>query len=264
MTNNKIVYQVDSFTSEVFKGNPAGVVFAENNTDPKWMQQLAMEMNLSETAFVMSNGESYDIRFFTPTNEIDLCGHATLASAHLMYELGIAATQEQIQFNAKGGELQVTKEADGIKMRFPKYAIEQVAVPENFNALVGFEPVEFFNSGDWTVAVAKSQNDIEIAGPIFDKLPVNGLGHLLITAESNIPDIDFVVRCFAPQSGINEDPVTGSAQCALVPIWHIKTGRKVFNALQLSQRTGHLKVGLIDDIVEIKGNAVTVFKATLK
>ncbi len=264
MTNNKIIYQVDSFTDQVFKGNPAGVQFVDHKVDEVGMQQMAMEMNLSETAFVTPNGSSYDIRFFTPNTEIALCGHATLASAHVMYEVGMVPKNESIYFNAKGGKLKINKDSDGIKMVFPKYGLNEITVPANFKELVGFEPLAVYESDHWVVAVAEDENSIVNATPTIDQLPKNGLGNLLITANSNQKDVDYVVRCFAPASGIDEDPVTGSAQCALVPLWHLRTGKTSFNAIQVSERTGKLKLKLIDENIEIKGEAVTVFKAELK
>ncbi len=264
MTNNNIIYQVDSFTTTIFKGNPAGVQFVDKEVDELRMQQIAMEMNLSETAFVTPNGNSYDIRFFTPTTEISLCGHATLASAHLMYELGMVYENDIIYFNAKGGNLIVSKGTDGIIMEFPKYDVKKIETPDLFASIISFEPVEVYASGGWIVAVAANETIIKNVKPAFDKMTKNGLGKLLITANSNQKDVDYVVRCFAPASGINEDPVTGSAQCALVPIWNLKTGKTSFTAIQLSERTGILKLELVNDIVKIKGEAITVFKANLK
>lgn len=263
MTNNSILYQVDAFTDQAFKGNPAGVMFVDDTVTDSWMQQMAAEMNLSETAYVISRGNAFDIRYFTPSVEIPLCGHATLASAYLLYQLGIKKESDSILFHAKGGELVITKEGDWISMNFPTYPIQKIDSPVSFNEIIGFEPLESYSSSyGWIVAVALSEKDILDCQPDFERMKTNGLGHVMITAPGQT--VDFVVRCFAPSAGINEDPVTGSAQCALVPLWHLKTGKTSFDALQLSQRTGELKVKLVGDRIEIKGRCRTIFKAKLE
>lgn len=265
MKTMKTIYQVDAFTEVPFKGNPAGVMLVDEHFSAERMQQLAMEMNLSETAFIISNGNEFRIRYFTPNREVPLCGHATLASAHIIYELGLKKTNESILFKAEGGNLTITKEDDWIAMNFPEYPLTKMDVQADFKATVGFEPVEMYSSiYDWVIAVAASEADIQCAEPDLERLKTSGLGHLMITAKGEQPDRDFVLRVFAPLAGINEDPVTGSAHCALTPLWHQKTGKTEFNSYQLSQRTGRLKVKLLDSRVEISGKAITVFQAELK
>jgi len=260
----KTIYQIDAFTAVPFKGNPAGVMIVDEHFPAEKMQLLAMEMNLSESAFIIPNGDEYRIRYFTPNREVPLCGHATLASGHLIYELGLKKADESIVFKAEGGELTITKQGDWIAMNFPAYPLTPMAVPATFKALIGFEPQEMFSSiYDWVIAVAGSKADILNAKPDLDKLKASVLGHLMITAAGEQPDRDFVLRVFAPLAGIDEDPVTGSAHCALTPLWHAKTGKTELNSYQLSQRTGRLKVRLLNDRVEIKGQAITVFKAKL-
>jgi PhzF family phenazine biosynthesis protein len=262
MGNATVIYQVDAFTQHAFKGNPAGVMLVDDTTSEEWMQSMAAEMNLSETAFLFPQGKDYAIRFFTPTVEIPLCGHATLASAHILYELGLKKSDETILFHAKGGTLNVSKEGDGIVMNFPAYPIQKVTLEKDFLSLLGFTPIDVYSSlYDWIIVVAATEKEIAEANPNFDALIQNGLGHLMITAQGDT--FDFVVRCFAPQAGINEDPVTGSAQCALVPIWQERTGLSSFHVLQNSKRTGILNVKALNDRVEIKGQSITVFKATL-
>jgi PhzF family phenazine biosynthesis protein len=263
MTNNSIIYQVDAFTDQAFKGNPAGVMFVDETVTESWMQHMAAEMNLSETAYITPKGDSFGIRYFTPTVEIPLCGHATLAGAYILYQLGIKKENETVLFHAKGGDLVISKEEDWISMNFPVYPIQKIDIPVAFKESLGFEPLETYSSSyGWVVAVAKSEKEILACQPDFERMKANGLGHVMITAPGETSD--FVVRCFAPFAGINEDPVTGSAQCALVPLWHLKTEKTSFNALQLSQRTGELKVRLIDSRIEIKGKCRTIFKATLE
>lgn len=263
MTNNSTIYQVDAFTHQAFKGNPAGVMIVDATVSESWMQQMAEEMNLSETAYVIPMGNDFDIRFFSPTVEIPLCGHATLASAHILYKLGIKKENESILFHAKGGDLMIMKDGDWITMNFPAYPIDKMETPSSFKACLGFEPLETYSSSyGWVIGIAASEDDIRQAQPDFMQMKTQHLGHVMITAPGKT--VDFVVRCFAPAAGIDEDPVTGSAQCALVPLWHLKTGKTNFEALQLSNRTGELKLKLINDRVEIKGQCRTVFKGTLE
>jgi PhzF family phenazine biosynthesis protein len=265
MTDNKTIYQVDAFTDRPFKGNPAGVMIVNQEMTSGWMQNMALEMNLSETAFIVPREGIFDIRYFTPAIEVPLCGHATLASAHILFMEGIVQPGGQFTFNAKGGKLVIRKEGDWIVMNFPVYSLTEIKVPAGFPELVGFNPIEAWASDDdWIIAIARTEKEIYSAKPDFNGLIRNEMGHLIITALSTEANTDFVVRCFAPQSGINEDPVTGSAHCALTPLWHMKTGKLEMNSFQVSDRTGRLKVRLLDDRVEISGQAVTVFKASLQ
>ena len=265
MTNNKTIFQVDAFTDEPFKGNPAGVMIVTKEVTLDWMQNVALEMNLSETAFVFPSEKEFQIRFFTPTKEVPLCGHATLASSHIIYELGIKSVNETIKFKAKEADLMVKRENDWIIMDFPKYPIQKIDIHKDFKRLVGFEPIEMYSSiYDWIIAIAKNESDILNSEPKFELLRENGLGHLMITSKSDSKQADFVVRCFAPIAGINEDPVTGSAHCALTPLWSEKLGKMELDSLQLSKRTGHLKIRLKDNRVEIIGKALTIFEAKMK
>lgn len=265
MINNKTIYQVDAFTDTAFKGNPAGVMILDKLPSDSWMQHMAMEMNLSETAFVVPNTNgAFDIRYFTPTVEISLCGHATLASAHIMYHLEVIPADAIIKFNAKGGDLSISKDGDYTVMTFPQYRLSKQDVPNGFKAAVGFEPIAFYKSDDnWMVAVAEQQDVIEDCSPDFEALKQNGLGQLMVTSESKEDNVDFVVRCFVPEAGINEDPVTGSAHCALTPLWANRLGKTEMVSHQISKRGGVLHVALKDYNVEIKGKAVTIFEAKL-
>lgn len=260
--NTNVLFQVDAFTAEPFKGNPAGVMVVSEDITTERMQRLAMEMNLSETAFIFPQGDNlFHIRYFTPLKEVDLCGHATLASAHILYETGRVAPNEQIHFKAKGADLTIAKSGSWLEMNFPRYPLIQRAAHPDFNALVGFEPVELYDSNyNWVVAVANSEDEVRNASPVFNALINDGLGHLMITAPAATPGYDFVLRCFAPLAGIDEDPVTGSAHCALTPFWVEKLGKKQLTSLQVSKRTGILKTELSGDRVIIKGQAVTVFE----
>ncbi len=264
MQKNKI-YQVDAFADKPFRGNPAGVMIVDEQTSGEMMQNIAMEMNLSETAFLLPAGDDFRIRYFTPAKEVPLCGHATLASAHIIYELGLRKQTESIKLEAKGGDLIISKERDLIAMNFPKYPLTKIDLENDFVRILGFKPIEIYSTlYDWIIFVAESQDEIQHAVPNYELMLENGLGHLMITARSNSDNFDFFLRCFAPALGINEDPVTGSAHCALTPLWCEKLNKTSLNSYQLSKRTGILKTAIAGDRVEIKGKAITVMEAELK
>lgn len=264
MKTPKIIYQVDAFTTEPFKGNPAGVCILDHEPSVIWMQNIAMEMNLSETAFVFPGKDCRIIRFYTPEAEIHLCGHATLSASHILYETRIVKSIDKITFSSKAGELLIRKQGDWITMSFPSYAFEQMTIPPDFEKLTGIYPQELYRAGyGWTLALLKNENEVRNLNPSFSLMKNSEFGDLIVTAPSSDPDFDFCVRCFAPALGIDEDPVTGSAHCALVPFWHGKTGRVDFVSHQVSKRGGILKVSLKGERVEISGQAKTIFKAGL-
>lgn len=264
MKNPLHIYQIDSFTTTPFHGNPAGVMLVDEHCSANWMQKVAMEMNLSETAFLIPQGEEYRIRFFTPTSEMPLCGHATLASAHLVYTLGLKDKSETVVFQAEKDRLAVRYEAGFLVMTFPRFKYERAALPAEIQTALGFEPLALYNcDNNWKMAIASNQAAILNANPDFELLKRMGLGHLGITAKSDTYEYDFVSRAFAPDLGINEDPVTGSIHCALAPYWAEQLGKNQLKARQLSTRSGELSLVVLDQHVEIRGQAVTVFKADL-
>jgi PhzF family phenazine biosynthesis protein len=264
MATPKTIYQVDAFTSQPFKGNPAGVCILDQKPDVTWMQNMAMEMNLSETAFIFPGKGGRLIRFYTPESEIELCGHATLSSAHILFEYGLERKEAEIKLSSKAGELLVRKEGEWIVMNFPSYNLEQISIPALFNELTGIIPLELYRAGfGWTLALLKNESEIRGLKPSLSQMKNSEFGDLIVTAPSSDPAYDFCVRCFAPALGIDEDPVTGSAHCALVPFWHGKTGRTDFISHQVSRREGILKVSLKGNRVEISGQAKTIFKAEL-
>jgi PhzF family phenazine biosynthesis protein len=264
MSAPRTIYQVDAFTSLPFKGNPAGVCILDQKPDVTWMQNMAMEMNLSETAFIFPGKEGRLIRFYTPESEIELCGHATLSSAHILFEYGLVKKDEIIKFSSKAGELLIRKEGDWIIMNFPSYSLNKMKIPPVFKELTGIAPVELYRAGfGWTLALLKNEEEVKGFKPSLSRMKTSEFGDLIVTAPSTDPDYDFCVRCFAPALGIDEDPVTGSAHCALVPFWHMKTGKTDFISHQVSKREGILRVGLKGDRVEIAGQAKTIFKAEL-
>lgn len=264
MKNHQIIYQVDAFTTEAFKGNPAGVCILDQEADAVWMQNVAMEMNLSETAFIVPEKNFFSIRFFTPEAEMKLCGHATLSASHILYETEKVKNTEEIKFLSKAGELIINKKDDWIKMNFPLYPLEKMQSNPEFENVTGMVAQELYTAGfGWTLALMKNETEVRNMKPDFSAMKNSVFGDLIVTALSDDPAFDFCVRCFAPAVGINEDPVTGSAHCALVPFWSEKTGKKDFNSHQVSKREGILKVSLKGDRVEISGQAKTIFKAEL-
>jgi PhzF family phenazine biosynthesis protein len=264
MKRFKIIHQVDAFTSEPFKGNPAGVCILDNEPSVTWMQNIAMEMNLSETAFVFPGNNCRMIRFYAPEAEIHLCGHATLSASHILYATGIVKSEEEIRFSSKAGELLIRKQGDWITMNFPAYDLELIGIPPDFENLTRIRPQELYRAGyGWTLALLSNEEEVRNMSPQFSLMKNSEFGDLIVTAPSSDRNFDFCVRCFAPALGINEDPVTGSAHCALVPFWHSKTGRTDFVSHQVSKREGILKVSLKGDRVEISGQAKTIFRAEL-
>ena len=262
MSTNKIIYQVDAFTSEPFKGNPAGVCILEKEMPDEWMQNIAAEMNLSETAFISGGKIEYRIRYFTPTSEIPLCGHATLSSAHIMFETGIVKKNEIITFSSKAGIINIRYLDNWVIMNFPAYDVEQAQIPRDICNYIVITPLEFYRTAHgWTFILLRDEEEVLKLSPDFKEMKNSEYGDMIVTAPSSDPRYDFCVRCFAPALGIDEDPVTGSAHCALVPFWNRKTGKKEFTSHQVSKRGGKLKVSLHGDRVEIAGEAVTILRA---
>jgi len=261
----KTIYQVDAFTTRVFSGNPACVVLADEHTTPEWMQNVASEMNVSETAFVIPMKSGLAIRWFTPVAEVNLCGHATLSAAHILYETGYTKPEDEIVFSSKSGDLRISKRGSWITMDFPVYPFIQIDVPDEFEDITGVKPTELYSSvNGWVMAVLNSEYQVRNATPDFGRMRQSEMGHLILTAPSSETNFDFSVRCFAPSIGIDEDPVTGSAHCVLTPYWHHRTGRTDFISHQISKRSGILKVAMKDNRVLISGQAVTVFAAQVK
>ncbi len=264
MTIPKIIYQVDAFTAEPFKGNPAGVCIVDEKTPAEWMQNIATEMNLSETAFIIPDKNVTAIRFFSPADEVILCGHATLSAAYIMYKNKLADKDQEIVFSSKAGELKARLSKKWITLDFPTYPLKQIPVPRGIEKIIGIKPLEMYSSSyGWTLALVQNEHDVKMLNPDFCEMKKTEFGHLIVTAPGSETNFDYCVRCFAPSLGIDEDPVTGSAQCALVPFWHMKTGKHDFISHQVSGRGGVLKVSLKETRVEISGRAKTIFQAEL-
>lgn len=261
---NNIIYHVDAFTSQPFKGNPAGVFITSGELMEDYMQLIAAELNLSETAFLSPQDDGFKIRFYTPETEIDLCGHATLSAAHILYEQGIVPPEMTLKFESKAGMLIVQTINDLIVMDLPVYSFKKEALPGDFTKITGLSPAEFYKCDyNWYMALVEKEEDVINASPDFTRLKKSGFANLIVTAQSSNENIDFIVRCFVPGMGINEDPVTGSAHCALTPFWAQKTGKNEFTSYQASKRGGYLRLGLDGDRVRIAGNAISILRSEL-
>ncbi|HWB82636.1 MAG TPA: PhzF family phenazine biosynthesis protein [Bryobacteraceae bacterium] len=256
------IVQVDAFTNRPFAGNPAGVCILEAPAPEPWMQAVAREMNLAETAFLMPREDGYGLRWFTPTVEVALCGHATLASAHVLWEERRLPDAKQARFHSRSGLLLADRRGDWIELDFPAKLVSRSEAPPELLAALGVTAAFIGrNEFDYLVEV-DSEETVRALAPDFTalrKLPVRGV---MVTARGNA-DFDFVSRFFAPGSGIDEDPVTGSAHCALGPYWAERLGKKEFAAYQASPRGGILRVRVKDDRVLLGGQAVTILRCEL-
>ena len=257
-------YQIDAFTSSVFSGNPAGVCLLDSWLDDSTLQAIAAENNLSETAFLVRGQAGYKLRWFTPTIEVDLCGHATLAAAFVVFTY-LDSGDDAVRFETASGALTVNREGDLLVMNFPSRRAVPCPVPDELIRGLGIEPREVLRARDY-LAVFDSEEQIKSLQPdMLELIKLDCLG-IIVTALGS--DCDFVSRLFAPRAGIPEDPVTGSSHCTLIPYWAEKIGKSELHARQLSQRGGELFcVDLNDrdlnDRVSIAGKAVTYLEGTI-
>jgi len=257
---------VDAFTSVPFAGNPAAVCVLKQDQPAAWMQSVASEMNLSETAFLLPEGENvYRLRWFTPKVEVKLCGHATLASAYVLWEEGHAPDGKPLHFDTLSGRLTAERKEEGwIALDFPsEFAVESVCPPELRRAL-SVEPL-FVVKTDTTFLVEVADKEVLLGiKPNFDLLVQSGCGRVIVTSRADPADeYDFYSRFFAPDAGINEDPVTGSAHCVLAPYWAKKLGKNNLHAFQCSERGGELRLSVQGERTVLQGRAVTVLKGQL-
>lgn len=257
---NLTIYQVDAFAKEVFKGNPAAVCPLEEWIDADLMQKIALENNLAETAFFVKSGDVYEIRWFTPVYEIDLCGHATLASAFVIFEI-LKTEKDFVKFHShKSGELSVEKKGDVLVLDFPSRPVSSAEIPAGLTDALGKTPKEVFKARDYFLVYENEQEISEIK-PNFNKLLEVGGHGFIVTAKGD--SADFVSRFFAPEVGVPEDPVTGSAHCNLIPFWSERLGKTELFARQISSRGGELFCELKGDRVKIGGNAVLYLKGEI-
>ena len=253
------VYQVDAFARRLFEGNPAAVCPLEGWLDDTVLQAIAMENNLSETAFFVPAGQGFELRWFTPVAEVDLCGHATLASAFVLYEkLGHA--QAAIEFRTRSGPLTVRRDGDLLIMDFPARVPEPCAAPESLLAALGQAPVEVLGSDDYVVVY---ENEPAIRGLAPDMGLLERLDRRAVCVTAPGEEVDFVSRFFAPKVGIPEDPVTGSAHCQLTPYWASRLGKTELVARQLSRRGGEIACRLRGDRVLLEGRAVLFLEGSI-
>lgn len=257
------IYQVDAFTDRAFAGNPAAVCMLDHPAEEAWMQQVAREMNLSETAFLHRDDDGFRLRWFTPTVEVDLCGHATLASAHVLWTTGYLWTSETARFHTRSGLL-TARQADGwIELDFPAVRAEAETDASGLVEALGVTPVSIGrNKFDYLVEVA-TEDEVRRAQPNYGALRALPGRGVIVTSRSLEGKYDFVSRFFAPAAGIDEDPVTGSAHCCLAPYWAEKLGKTEMVAYQASPRGGVVRVRLQGERVILGGQAVMVMRGTL-
>ncbi len=233
------MFQVDAFTSELFKGNPAAVCLLDQWLDENLMQSIAAENNLAETAFIIRSGEHFAIRWFTPTVEVDLCGHATLASAYVIFNHTDFAAEEILFHSVRSGELRVTRDGKKLYLNFP---VDEISRCENIPEItkgIGMKPIEVYKGKTDYMAIVGSEAEVQNINPDFAAIAEIAARGLIVTAPGNC--VDFVSRFFGPQSGVNEDPVTGSAHTTLIPYWSGRLGKDSLSAKQISKRGGELQ-----------------------
>lgn len=255
-------YWVDAFASEPFRGNAAGVCFLDRAANDEWMRLMVAEMSLSEIAFLWEEGERWRLRWFTPAKEVDLCGHATLATSHVIYESGRRAEGTALTFDSKSGPLSAVGRAGRITLDFPSISAVMAAVPAGLEALTGPIVGAGYAGRDFLVELpdAAAVQALDFTGPellgVMEEC-------LLATARSDEPGYEVVSRFFAPSYGVDEDPVTGSAHCVLGPYWAAKLGVSSFLAYQASARGGMVEVEVAGDRTRLTGSAITLMKGEI-
>ncbi len=258
------IFLVDAFADGPFTGNPAGVCLLEAPADEGWMARVAGEMNQAETAFLVPREDAeFDLRWFTPAVEVDLCGHATLASAHVLWSTGTLASERDVRFHTKSGVLTAKPKGDWIELDFPSDPPVPATSPNGMLAALGSESAEVLRGRfDFLVAVSQAATVRELK-PQFDSLGGIDARGVIVTASSDDPRFDFVSRFFAPRSGVPEDHATGSAHCTLAPYWMQRLGRNPMNAFQASPRGGWLQTEVAGDRVLLRGKAFTVLEGAI-
>lgn len=260
----RTLYQVDAFTSTPFAGNPAAVCWLDEPADAQWMQHVAAEMNLAETAFVYPEGETLRLRWFTPAVEVDLCGHATLATAHTLWQYQGFPRDQTLRFETRSGTLTAAPHGDRIELDFPILPAEETPPIDGLIESLGISNFIFCgkNPWDWLIEVPTA-DDVRQLNPNHAMLaPVTSRG-VMITAKSDAPKYDFISRFFGPAAGIPEDPVTGSAHCVLGEYWSRKLNKKILQAYQASPRGGEVEVEIRNERALLRGHAVVVAKIEL-
>lgn len=257
------LFQVDAFTDRPFAGNPAAVCILNEPGDAAWMQQVAREMNLSETAFLSRQDDGYDLRWFTPVVEVDLCGHATLASAHVLWEQGYLPAGAQARFHTKSGLLTAVQSSDWIELDFPAKPEEPAENIPGLADALGTTPIYVGMSQFDCLVEVESEADVRDLQPDLAQIAAIPVRGVIVTSRASTPGYDFVSRFFAPNVGVPEDPVTGSAHCVLSPFWSKRLGRERLTGYQASPRGGVVRVQLDGERVRLGGQAVTILKGSL-
>ena len=258
------LFQVDAFAEDAFAGNPAAVCLLDGPAEARWMQSVAGEMNLSETAFVEPRAAGYGLRWFTPVAEVSLCGHATLASAHILYETGLVEPAAPVRFDSVSGPLTARREDGLIVLDFPARPAGPAPAPDGLLAALGVaSPVWTGLATEDIMVVLAREEEVTGLRPDTAALAGPGTRGVIVTAPASRPDADFVSRFFAPAVGIAEDPVTGSAHCTLAPFWAQRLGRPSLTGYQASPRGGTVRVRVEGERVLLGGRAVTVLSGHL-
>jgi PhzF family phenazine biosynthesis protein len=258
MNNSLSIYHVNAFANQPFKGNPAAVCILGTAKEEAWMQAVAAEMNLSETAFLLKQDDGYSLRWFTPVKEVDLCGHATLASAHILWENGEVDQSDELRFLTKSGLLSARYKDGRIELNFPASVPLPVTPPVELIDALGVSPIFCGKFGEKYLMEVATEEEVYELTPNFDLLRKLSERGISITSRSSKSDIDFISRYFAPWVGIDEDPVNGSSHCCLTPYWSEKLGKNTLKAYQASSRGGYLDVRYEGDRVFLSGFATTL------
>ena len=254
------LFQVDAFTDKLFRGNPAAVCPLDEWLPDELMQSIALENNLSETAFFVPKGNGYHIRWFTPTTEVDLCGHATLATAHVLYT-HLGCKDISINFDSRSGQLSVSKDAGHYIMDFPADFTEHVLAPKVLTEAIKMSPKEILAGREDFMVVLASEAEVAALEPDFQLLKKVKSRGLIVTAPGE--EVDFVSRCFFPNAGIDEDPVTGSAHTTMTPYWAERLSKQALTARQISARGGQISCTMLGDRIALAGKAVTYLEGKI-
>jgi PhzF family phenazine biosynthesis protein len=257
------LFQVDAFTDKPFTGNPAAVCLLSEPIDEIWMQHVACEMNLSETAFVWQQDDGFSLRWFTPAIEVDLCGHATLASAHILWESNLLKVNEPARFYTRSGLLTAERRGHLIELNFPTLSEEPATVPWEITIGLGVTPTYSGRFGARYLIEVETEDIVRNLCPNFTALRALPERGVTVTSLASSSDYDFVSRYFAPWVGVDEDPVTGSTHCCLGPYWSKRLGKKELKAYQASERGGVIHIRIQDERVCLGGEAITVMHGTL-
>lgn len=257
------ITQVDAFTNVPFAGNPAAVCILPDERDAGWMQNVAREMNLSETAFLVRQADGFQLRWFTPSVEVDLCGHATLASAHVLWTDGHLPLDQVARFHTRSGVLTAKRQEDWIELDFPANPPRDIAIPPELFKALNVSIREVYESSLGYLVEVDSEQVVQRLRPDFLALGALPVAGIIVTSRTSQSEYDFVSRFFAPALGINEDPVTGAAHCCLGPFWRDRLNKSEFLAYQASERGGVVKVRCEGDRVMLGGQAVTILRGEL-